>query len=208
MGPASRSKRGFDADGVATSWSTSQAFDISSTTEIVSPSGNVSGNNPIITSNPVAGATHYDVWFANSSGQFAREKNATGTSHAFSQAFADGGYRVWVMPIGMHGSGTWSQVSRFTVGGLSTPALTTLPVTTSDRTPTISWNAVTGADRYELWVNHEGVTNKVIYETALNGTSFTPLTSLAAGNYRIWVKAIASNGTESGWSTSIRVAIT
>ncbi len=200
--------RGFDADGVATSWSTSQAFDISSTTEIVSPSGNVSGNNPIITWNPVAGATHYDVWFANSSGQFAREKNATGTSHAFSQAFADGGYRVWVMPIGMHGSGTWSQVSRFTVGGLSTPALTTLPVTTSDRTPTISWNAVTGADRYELWVNHEGVTNKVIYETALNGTSFTPLTSLAAGNYRIWVKAIASNGTESGWSTSIRVAIT
>ncbi len=200
--------RGLDAEGVATSWSSPQSFDIFSAGQVISPTGSTSGINPTITWKPVSGATHYDVWVAGSSGMVARELNATGTSHTFDQTLADGGYRVWVKPIGMHAAGSWSTAARFTVGSFSTPTVNSLGTTTENRTPAISWSAVTGATRYELWVNHEGVTNRVIHETTLTGTSFTPSTGLAAGNYRIWVKAIGSNGTESSWSAPIQVAIT
>ncbi|MCA9086786.1 MAG: hypothetical protein KDA81_22165, partial [Planctomycetaceae bacterium] len=72
----------------------------------------------------------------------------------------------------------------------------------------ISWGAVDGATRYELWVNHVGVTNKVIYQPSLTTTSYTPTSNLAAGNFRIWVRAINGDGIRSAWSSALNVEIT
>lgn len=200
--------RGISDDGQTTGWSSSQRFERSAKGQVLSPSGNASSSSPTITWKPVAGATHYDVWVSDSNGVFAREQLATGTEHTFSQSFPDGAYRVWVMPIGLNGNGSWSSVSRFTVGGLERPVLVSSTASTTDRTPTIQWNAITGATSYELWVNHEGVTNKVIHEIALTSNTFTPSANLAAGNYRFWVRAIGSNGILSAWSSALELTIT
>ena len=92
--------------------------------------------------------------------------------------------------------------------GLAAPVVADLGGTTTDRTPSITWNSAAGATKYELWINHEGVTNKVIYEDSLTGTSYTPVNHLAAGSYRIWVRAIRSNGVISGWSAAESVTLT
>ncbi|MEZ6127354.1 MAG: SdrD B-like domain-containing protein [Planctomycetaceae bacterium] len=199
--------RGLDENGIPTSWSNGQAFTVSNGTTVLGPHSSDNSSTPTMTWKPVAGATHYDVWVSNSSGLFLREQNATGTSHTFAQTFPDGNYRVWVKPMGVNQAGVWSEVRAFTVGSLARPTVQSPSDTTTDRTPTIRWGAVTGATRYELWVNHEGVTNKVIYENALTTTSFTPATNLAAGNYRIWVRAISDSGLLSAWSSAKAVTI-
>ena len=65
--------------------------------------------------------------------------------------------------------------------------------------PAITWNAVSGADSYELWVNQIGGTNAIIRETALTTASFTATADLPDSTYRGWVRARNSEG-YSNWS--------
>lgn len=78
-------------------------------------------------------------------------------------------------PIGLHHGG-------FVLGDLR-------PVTSAR--PTIVWDGVDGADRYELWVGNAGTSKRVIHEDHYTGTSFTPTSDLPDGIYRVWVKAKA-----------------
>lgn len=69
----------------------------------------------------------------------------------------------------------------------------------SDTRPVISWNASAGAASYDVWVNHVGVQNAVIFEQGVSSTELTPLRDLAAGLYRAWVRVRNEFG-ESAWS--------
>ena len=165
-------------------------------------------DEPTFSWDPVAGATHYDLWVSNASGMFARETSVSGASHTFATSFPNGDYRIWVKPLGAQSNGKGSAVTKFTKGGLQTPTLTAPNTPTSNRTPTFEWTAVTGATTYELWVNHEGVTNRIIHETALATNSYSSVNTLAPGTYRIWVKALDGSGGQSAWSSAVRVVIT
>ena len=58
-----------------------------------------------------------------------------------------------------------------------------------------AWSTVTGAVRYELWVDNLSTgARAVINETQLIDNHLI-VNTLAAGNYRAWVRAILSNGT-------------
>jgi len=78
---------------------------------------------------------------------------------------------------------------------------------TGDSTPTFTWREVDGAVRYDLWVDQIGGQNQIIREQNLTGTSFTPGTSLADGNYRVWVRAISSTNETSDWSLTVTFSI-
>ena len=199
--------QGKDSEGNKTQWSAPETFFVSSRVENITPSGTISAD-PTFAWDAVAGATHYDLWVSNSSGLFARETNVVGTTHTFATAFPDGDYRVWVKPHGAQRNGKWSSVVQFTKGGLLTPELTAPITTTSNRTPVFEWTAVAGATHYELWINHEGVTNRIIHETAVTTNSFASTTTLAPGTYRIWVKALNGSGQQSAWSSAVRITIT
>ncbi|MFN8708661.1 MAG: fibronectin type III domain-containing protein, partial [Planctomyces sp.] len=75
--------------------------------------------------------------------------------------------------------------------------------------PTFNWQPVTGAVRYELWVNRIDVSlSKVIFDTNLTGTSFTSLSSLTAGGqYRAWVRAVSATGEFGAWSTGLNFTV-
>lgn len=199
--------RGRDADGNRTAWSRPQKLTVSDQTIVTGPAGSIDSSNPEITWNTVSGATHYDVWLADPTGLVARETAATGTSHQFPDSLPDAAYRVWVRPVTSNGIGSWSQVQTFTVGGAATPTITLATTETTNRQPTIAWTAVEDVDRYELWVNHVGVANRVIHLTDLQTNSFTPTESLAVGNYRIWVRAISQTGVAGTWSTAANLTI-
>ena len=67
---------------------------------------------------------------------------------------------------------------------------------------------MTGAATYELRVNRiDEATNKIVYRTGLTATSFTPLTALPLGTYRIWVRAVSTSSQVSRWSLPIDFSI-
>ncbi len=57
-----------------------------------------------------------------------------------------------------------------------------------------------GATRYELWVNHVGARQKIIYEPAIVSNSFTPVTPLPNGTFHAWVRPLAADGEPGLWS--------
>ena len=64
-------------------------------------------------------------------------------------------------------------------------------------------NDVPGAVKYELWVNNQttGV-NRIIHQTNLTGTSFTPLTDLGFGVHAAWVRGGNEFNQTSSWSAA------
>ena len=76
-----------------------------------------------------------------------------------------------------------------------------LPRTLAEENPTIVWDAIDKAGRYELWVTHMGSRNRVIHNVNVTGNSFTYDGTLAVGTYRVWVRA-GNAGGWGAWSTS------
>ena len=98
-------------------------------------------------------------------------------------------------------------------GGTCTLTKPTLvsPSGSASATPTYTWNAVSGAEQYQLWVDDSTASGKIqtwYTSSAVNcssgtGTcSVTPTTSLASGAAKFYIKAWAScnGGTYSEWS--------
>lgn len=103
----------------------------------------------------------------------------------------------WVQPVSALGAlGPWSARATTDTSGRAV----VLPTSFSSNHPNILWNQVIGADRYVLQVNNIATGEQVIREENIRGTSFMPATPLPSGNYRIWVLAIAADGTRAPWS--------
>ncbi len=94
-----------------------------------------------------------------------------------------------------------------TIGGQTvTSALPTITVlagpsgTIATELPTFTWQAVSGAAHYEIYVG-DLVTNAVIDQTVTLPT-WTPTAPLLSGHgYRWWYRAFSSGGTAQAWST-------
>lgn len=55
--------------------------------------------------------------------------------------------------------------------------------------PTISWNALSGETRYDIWFDNATTgTSQVIRNTNVLTTSYTPPAPLNFGAYRVWVE--------------------
>ncbi|MCA9011784.1 MAG: hypothetical protein KDB01_18650 [Planctomycetaceae bacterium] len=71
--------------------------------------------------------------------------------------------------------------------------------------PTISWDALSGAVTYDVWINDitQGV-SQYIRNTNLNETSFTPSSDMPMGTYIAWVRGIDADGSPGSWSGAIK----
>lgn len=72
--------------------------------------------------------------------------------------------------------------------------------------PVFQWTAVSGAASY--WLRSRSVDSvNVIRQTALTATSYTSSTTLQAGAYRAWIRAVSTSGEVSIWSRSIEFTV-
>lgn len=200
--------RGIDAAGNAGSWSSAMQFTSATRPTVTAPAGPTFASSPTFQWNAVAGANRYEVSVINRTTNVTvlSQTGITGTSWTPSTALPNANYRWWVRASSTtsHIVGGWSTQSDFNTGGK--PSLLTAPGSTSNRRPPISWTTVQGAVRYELWVSR--VTGGVVInETALTSTTFVPGSDLAAGTYRIWVRAVSGSNVISDWSTSVDLTI-
>ncbi len=85
---------------------------------------------------------------------------------------------------------------------LTKPVVDIIPRFPETDSPTISWQPVTGAVSYNVWLTRRfpSVARVLAGESSVTGTSFTPSSQLTSGYYKFWVQAVDSNGVVGSWS--------
>ncbi|MFO0976766.1 MAG: carboxypeptidase regulatory-like domain-containing protein [Planctomycetaceae bacterium] len=192
--------RALDAAGVGAEWSAALDFVSLPRPTVTSPSGGTFDRTPEFAWSPVLGAVRYQLNVVNrNTGAMVISQSVTSTSFSPTTPLVYGPYHWWVHGVSNEGLSTLaSSTTLIYVGGLTT--LTAPSGSTSDTTPTFTWQPVQGAVRYYLWVDKVGSTSQQIRESQLTQTEFTPATPLPAGTYRAWIRAISLTGESSPWS--------
>ena len=168
---------------------------------LTSPVGPTFDITPNFKWSDVPGSSRYDIWVNKVRpyfvGQALRNQFVESNSFETHVSLGIGTFTWWVRAYDADGVvGDWSLPKTFTIDRVrfTAPGLATM-----DTTPTIAWTNM-GAARYELWVNQVGGVAKIIYQPALDGTSFTPTTPLPNGTYDAWVRPLAADGEAGLWS--------
>ena len=199
-----------NVDGIWGAWSTTWSFAVSWTYTLTpnpANGGTTSDTTPLLDWNDVSGATGYQVQVVSTFGGVA---GSTALSTAISQyqiptILALGDARYWRVRA-QNGDGiwgAWSSTWSFTVSWTYT--LTPSPAdagTTSDTTPLLDWNDVSGASGYELQLasTSAGVAGSTALSMAIS--QYQMPTILALGDMRYWrVRAQNADGVWGAWSS-------
>ncbi len=201
--------RGIAADGTAASWSGAVEFVTMQAPTITQGQNPTFNRTPTFAWEALPGAAKYEVFIRNrnTGATTVDERNITGLSFTPSTPLPDGPYRWWAIGVSTQGVRSfWTAPMDIYIGGrteLLSPA-----GSSNVATPTFAWRPVDGAVRYDLWVNQVGGQAQIIRQQNLTGTNYTPITSLPAGSYRAWIRAVSSTGEVSLWSLEVAFTIT
>jgi hypothetical protein len=208
-------------------WSNGMAFNTTIPTPpgaatLTSPTGNLGTNyTPNFAWNEVASATYYELYIQGPSGKVldkwyqASAICSSGTCTAVTPISLGGGnFTWWVRTWNSAGYGPWSSGMNFNTTIPTPPAAATLVSPTGSggpNPPVYTWNKVTGATWYYVWVNGpSGNVHKQWYEaSAVCGASTCSVTqpaALGSGSYVWWVQTWNSAG-YGPWSSSMNFSI-
>ena len=204
--------RALDADGTAGAWSSivSVTYRAASTGTLSAPTvtgGNDSQGRPTLKWNAVSGAAKYEVYRARSKdGDYIKYSTVTGTSYTNISYIENGNtYYYKVRALKSDGTaGAWSSVVSVTYKQtLSAPTVT--GGNDAQGRPTLTWNAVSGAAKYEVYRARSMNGDYIKYST-VTGTSYTNTSYIENGNtYYYKVRALKSDGTAGAWSSIVSV---
>ena len=168
----------------------------------VKPSYVGASGKPYLRWNAVANASKYEVYCATTeNGTYTLLGTTTATNYTDNKAGS--GYTYYYKVKALAANGAESDYSAV-VAGICHCAKPTVKATYMGTTgkPYIKWNAVTGADKYEVY----RATSKNGTYTLLGTTTGTNYTDNKAGSgytYYYKVKALAANGIESDYSAVV-----
>ena len=204
--------RALKSDGTAGAWSSivSVTYRAASTGTLSAPAvtgGNDSQGRPTLKWNAVSGAAKYEVYRARSlNGDYIKYSTVTGTSYTNTSYIENGNtYYYKVRALKSDGTaGAWSSVVSVTYKQtLSAPAVT--GGNDAQGRPTLKWNAVTGAAKYEVY-RARSLNGDYIKYSTVTGTSYTNTSYIENGNtYYYKVRALKSDGTAGAWSSIVSV---
>ena len=169
--------------------------------------GNDAQGRPTLKWNAVTGAAKYEVYRALSKdGDYIKYSTVTGTSYTNTRYIENGNtYYYKVRALDANGTaGPWSDVVAVTYKQtLSAPTVT--GGNDSQGRPTLKWNAVTGAAKYEVY-RARSLNGDYIKYSTVTGTSYTNISYIENGNtYYYKVRALDANGTAGAWSSIVSV---
>ena len=204
--------RALDANGTAGAWSSVVSVTYKQTLSAPTVTGgNDSQGRPTLTWKVVTGAAKYEVYRARSKdGDYIKYSTVTGTSYTNTSYIEDGNtYYYKVRALKSDGTaGAWSSIVSVTYRAASTGTLSAPSVTggkDSQGRPTLKWNAVSGAAKYEVYRARSKDGDYIKYST-VTGTSYTNTSYIEDGNtYYYKVRALKSDGTAGAWSSIVSV---
>lgn len=201
--------RAISDNGATTEWAAHRIFkiDLTRRTTLLLPPGRTIATEPRFVWTEIPGADRYEIWVNDqTTGQFAVIRTADIDEPTFvpETPLVDGHSYVWTVR-GFNEDGTatdWADHAYFTVDLSLRPTLTGPIGTAADATPTFSWTAVPGAERYDLWVNNLTTGQSgTIRVPNVSGTSYTPQTPLPGTDRFIWtVRGVNSSGEPGEWA--------
>ena len=204
--------RALDANGTAGAWSSVVSVTYKQTLSAPSVTGgNDAQGRPTLTWKAVTGAAKYEVYRARSrSGEYIKYSTVTGTSYTNISYIENGNtYYYKVRALDANGTaGAWSSIVSVTYRAASTGTLSAPAVTggnDSQGRPTLKWNAVSGAAKYEVY-RARSLNGDYIKYSTVTGTSYTNTSYIENGNtYYYKVRALKSDGTAGAWSSVVSV---
>ena len=169
--------------------------------------GNDAQGRPTLKWKAVSGAAKYEVYRARSrSGEYIKYSTVTGTSYTNTSYIEDGNtYYYKVRALKSDGTaGAWSSIVSVTYKQtLSAPSVT--GGNDAQGRPTLTWNAVTGAAKYEVYRARSKDGDYIKYSTQTS-TGYTNSAYLTSGStYYYKVRALDANGTAGAWSSVVSV---
>ena len=204
--------RALDANGTAGAWSSIVSVTYKQTLSAPAVTGgNDAQGRPTLTWKVVTGAAKYEVYRARSkAGDYIKYSTVTGTSYTNTSYIENGNtYYYKVRALDANGrAGAWSSIVSVTYRAASTGTLSAPTVTggkDSQGRPTLTWKAVTGAAKYEVYRARSKDGDYIKYST-VTGTSYTNTSYIESGNtYYYKVRALKSDGTAGAWSSVVSV---
>ena len=200
--------RALDANGTAGPWSDVVA--VTCRLGLTAPSvtgGNDSQGRPTLKWDKVAGAAKYEVYRSYSqNGNYSKYSTQTSTGYTNSAYLTSGStYYYKVRALDANGTaGAWSSVVSVTYKQ-TLPAPTVTGGNDAQGRPTLTWNAVTGAAKYEVYRARSKDGDYIKYST-VTGTSYTNTSYIESGStYYYKVRALDANGTAGAWSSIVSV---
>ena len=173
--------------------------------------GNDAQGRPTLKWNAVTGAAKYEVYRARSmNGDYIKYSTVTGTSYTNISYIENGNtYYYKVRALDAYGTaGAWSSIVSVTYRAASTgtlPAPTVTGGNDAQGRPTLTWKAVSGAAKYEVYRARSKDGDYIKYST-VTGTSYTNTSYIEDGNtYYYKVRALKSDGTAGAWSSIVSV---
>jgi len=181
----------------------------------ISPTGTVT-SAPTYTWFAVASASHYVVYLSNGALTVLTAGEAgcgtgIGTCTFAGPPLVSGAYAWYVLTWNSSGAGAWSAGLAFTVASTALPAAATQvsPSGTISGAPTYTWNAVSNASLYFLYVNGD-LTWYLPGEAGCGsgtGTCSVAGAALPSGGHTWYVLTYNSNGV-GPWSTGMGFTVT
>ena len=141
------------------------------------------------------GASQYDLWVNNQSGQRVVNQQTSATS--FTASLPPGTYTAWVKPDAQ----AWSTPYRFVVYH---NAIAVDPLTTLDETPVITWAGAANGN-YDVFVSLKGQSAEVFRQTVT--VNSVELPAMARGVYTVWARQLFADGSFSSWGTGATLDI-
>ncbi len=204
--------------GDASAWSSPLTFSVTAlpVPTLLGPGSTVMNAEPTFTWTAAAGADHYDIWVSDlttKQGPVQRNQAVVGTSWVPSLPLTPGDkFQCWVRALDSTGTnaGAWSNPLTFSVSVPAAPKLIGPSGAGTAATPSFTWNAVVGADHYDIWV--DDVTtgqSAVLRNQTVIGPAWTAPTPLHSGDtYRWWVRAVDASGFDPGaWSAFLNFSV-
>lgn len=201
----------FDKDGNRTTWSEAHDFVVADPTIDRTPS---------IQAHTGSSAANHELRVSeiNEDGEVVREvmrhSTQNATVFALTEPLSEGVYHTEVRGISNEGlDEPWTTTAFLAITDQPVRPILVRPFKDGvilDAAPQIRWEAVAGADLYELHVEANSVDGSTPLQrrySGLTGTSFEIPEPLPAGTYKIWLQASNYEGAVSGWSLGQRFEI-
>lgn len=200
------------ADGTNSRWTPTYRFHVNAgqVVQVISGTGTQPVGQHTIEWLAFPGATSYEIYVNDVNSRHTpvyRESGITATSHDIGASMEPGkSYEVWVRAHRFGPISNWGNTPPILTIAGSQNRIPTLQVTGN----TASWEVISTATQYELWVNEvdPANTNRTIGRVLRDFPTTTSVDmGLPAGTYRAWVRALVGSGTWALWSEPVTFVI-
>ena len=163
---------------------------------ITGPLNSISNPRPVITWTAVSDAVAYDIWIQNvTTGQNPMVlTTVTTNSYQHPTDLGIGRFNVWVRAVKVNNSRyPWSISSQFVIN--TAASINSMNRRQYTSRPTVSWAPVSGAVRYDLWIDNLTTGQRqYVRDVSITSTSWTADVDMPLSAYRVWVRAFNASG--------------